>query len=117
MAFFSITFYISAILLLTEHTQAKPALPLFPFGTLTPTSAPAGCDVPGDKLYLPGDVIFKAPNGCHEIICTEIGIQISDGDCSTPENSQTPPEPPTSESANTPPSPSTSKPKPPAPEY
>lgn len=107
MAFLSVTFYTLAVLLLSERTQARPGRPQFP-------SSSVGCDVPGDKLYPLGAVIFKDPNGCHEFICTKHGIQISDGDCATPDTPSTPPGPPTDWSAsptNSPPPPSTTTPE------
>lgn len=70
MAYLSAAFYAGiAVLLLNVHTQARPA----------PPSDPVGCNIYGDKLYLPGEVIFK--KGCYEIICKEDGIQVWDGDC------------------------------------
>ncbi|KAL9979952.1 hypothetical protein ACROYT_G008475 [Oculina patagonica] len=64
MAFLSIVFYTLAVLLRSERAQARPGRPQFPSST-------EGCNVPGDRLYPLGAVIFKDPNGCHEFICTK----------------------------------------------
>lgn len=70
MAFLSAAFYAGiAVLLLNVHTQARPASP----------SAPEGCNIPGDKFYLPGEVIYK--EGCSKIICEGNRIQVSNEDC------------------------------------
>lgn len=70
MAFLSTTFYVGlAILLLDIRTQARPS----------PPSATVGCNIPGDKFYLPGEVIYK--EGCSKIICKGNRIQVWNGDC------------------------------------
>ena len=70
MAFFSAAFYAGlAVLLLNVHTQARAA----------PPSSPEGCNIPGDKFYLPGEVIYK--EGCSKIICKGNRIQVWNGDC------------------------------------
>jgi len=70
MAFLSAAFYAGlAVLLLNAHTHARTAL----------RSATAGCNVPGDKFYLPGEVIYK--EGCSKIICKGNRIQVWNGDC------------------------------------
>lgn len=58
-----------AILLLDIRTQARPS----------PPSATVGCNIPGDKFYLPGEVIYK--EGCSKIICKGNRIQVWNGDC------------------------------------
>ena len=70
MAFLSAAFSAGiAILLLSVPTQARPF----------PTSATVGCNIPGDKFYLPGEVIYK--EGCSKIICKGNRIQVWNGDC------------------------------------
>ncbi|PFX17410.1 Serine/threonine-protein phosphatase 6 regulatory ankyrin repeat subunit A [Stylophora pistillata] len=81
------------LLLINGHTQGRPAAPQLPFGSLSPTAQPQGCDIYGDRVYLPGEVISGDPNGCFAVICTEHGIQIWDGDC---QSSTANPKPPSS---------------------
>ena len=70
MAFLSAVFYAGiAVLLVNVHTQARPV----------PPSAPVGCNIPGDKFYLPGEVIYK--EGCSKIICKGNRIQVWNRDC------------------------------------
>lgn len=70
MAFLSAAFYAGiAILLLNVRSQARPS----------PPSAAVGCNVPGDKFYLPGEVIYK--EGCSKIICKGNRIEVWNGDC------------------------------------
>ena len=70
MTFLSAAFYPGiAIILLNVRTQARPSTP----------SATVGCNIPGDKFYLPGEVIYK--EGCSKIICKGNRIQVWNGDC------------------------------------
>lgn len=82
MALHYVPFYVTPVfLLISGHTQARPALPQFPFGQLTPTTTQPGCDIFGDRFYHPGEVIYEDRDSCYGVICTEHGIQIWDGDC------------------------------------
>lgn len=93
MALHSVMSYSMMVLLLliSRNTQGRPAAPQFPFSSLIPTTLPQGCDIYGDRVYLPGEVIAGDLDGCFAVVCTEHGIQIWDGDCHTSTANPSPP--------------------------